>query len=172
MKLTDQIFLFLSNHPGNYRNLRLHMMGDPRIEEEMEKVSTQRRAKYAQEKVLKSTLYRLKENGLLKENGQNWSLTIEGLRKFKSQKLYKNHTTPIKGNKTDKKVIIAFDIPEDKKRSRYWLRVELVGLGFKLLQKSVWLGPAPLPKEFIEHLKTMDLLPHLKFFEVKEKEIV
>ncbi len=69
-------------------------------------------------------------------------------------------------------MIIAFDIPESKRKSRYQLRIELVSLGFKMLQKSVWLGPAPLPKEILEHLKNMDILPHLKFFEVKEKDIV
>lgn len=172
MKLTDQIFLFLSNHPGNYRDLRRHMLGDPSIEEEIERKSEQKRTREAQEKVLKSTLHRLKKNGLIKNNDQDWGLTIEGLKKLKNKIIYNKHTLQPQVKATDKKVIIAYDIPNEKKKSRYWLRVELVGLGFKILQKSVWLGPAPLPKEFIEHLKTMDLLPHLKFFEVKEKELV
>jgi len=75
-------------------------------------------------------------------------------------------------NKNIRQMIIAFDIPEEKRKNRYWLRVELVSLGFKMLQKSVWLGPAPLPKELLDHLKNIDILPYLKFFEVKKSDIV
>jgi len=40
------------------------------------------------------------------------------------------------------------------------------------IQKSVWLGPIPLPKDFIENLSELDILQYLKFFKVKEKDIV
>lgn len=172
MKLTNEIFLFLSNHPGNYKNLRQHVLGDQFLEERLEKMSAEKKEARSREKVLKSTLHRLKKNGLIKDDKQIWHLTADGVRKLKNQIVYNKHSPPPQTIETARKVIIAFDIPENKKKSRYWLRIELTGQGFKLLQKSVWLGPAPLPKEFIDHLKTMDLLPHLKFFEVKETEII
>ena len=71
-----------------------------------------------------------------------------------------------------KNMVIVFDIPEKHKHKRNWLRLELANLGFGLLQKSVWFGPAPLPKTFIRALDELKLLRHLKFFEARETEII
>jgi len=68
-------------------------------------------------------------------------------------------------------LIIIFDIPEKKKRYREWLRTELVGFGFTLIQKSVWLGPA-LPKEFVEYLNEVKLLKHVRFFRATENDLI
>ncbi len=70
-----------------------------------------------------------------------------------------------------RKLIIIFDIPEKKKRYREWLRNELVGFGFNLVQKSVWIGPG-LPKEFIEYLNETGLLKHIRFFQATEKDLI
>lgn len=172
MSLGDEIIFFLSNNPGNYRDLRSRMLGDPFLEEKLNARATERKKIANQERVLRVTLSRLKKRGLV-ENSQEgwWRLTISGLKKFKDFER-RGHSSPNQVTDPKRKMIIAFDIPKDKKESRYWLRAELLGLGFKMMQKSVWLGPAPLPKEALEHLKTLDLLPHLKFFEVKEADLV
>ena len=54
-------------------------------------------------------------------------------------------------------MIVIFDIPEIRKNKRNWLRGDLMALGFMQLQKSVWFGPAPLPKKFIEYLNDTNL---------------
>ena len=69
-------------------------------------------------------------------------------------------------------MIVAFDIPERFKKERHWLRGELRGLGFEMLQKSVWFGSAPLPIGFVETLGTLRLLEFIKFFDAKEADIV
>ncbi|MCX6713969.1 MAG: hypothetical protein NTV48_02590 [Candidatus Vogelbacteria bacterium] len=172
MGLTEEILFFLSNSPGNYGRLRSRMLGNLYIEDQLNEQTRKRKLKSGQERTLRVTLSKLKKNGLIKNDGHLWQLTPAGLIKFKNQYLYKKHSMVVPPVKSDRKIIIAFDIPEDKRKGRNWLRVELISLNFKMLQKSVWLGPAPLPKEFLDHLKIMDVLPYLKFFEVKETDIV
>lgn len=70
-----------------------------------------------------------------------------------------------------KNLIVIFDVPEKKKRYREWLRSELVGFGFELIQKSVWLGSA-LPKEFVEYLSKVGILKHIRFFRAAEKDLI
>lgn len=171
MNLPDEILFFLSQHPGNYRLLRERMLGNLYLEEQLEKSSKEKHDKIKQERALRVALSRLKKKGLIKDDKHLWQLTAEGLRKIASYAMRKKmNQTKTKPSK--RQMIIAFDIPEDKRKSRYWLRIELVSRGFKMLQKSVWLGPAPLPKEMLDQLKNMDIIPHLKFFEVKESDII
>lgn len=68
-------------------------------------------------------------------------------------------------------MIVMFDIPESHKRVRNWLRIELALLGFEILQKSVWLGPTPLPREFIEKLTATDILQFIHFFRVTKEDV-
>ena len=65
-----------------------------------------------------------------------------------------------------------FDIPETKRVDRNWLRTQLRKIDFMMVQQSVWLGPAPLPQALVSALKDLGLLEYLKFFEVKEKDII
>ncbi|HRZ30569.1 MAG TPA: hypothetical protein P5274_02800 [Candidatus Paceibacterota bacterium] len=171
MNLPDEILFFLSQHPGNYRLLRERMLGNVYLEEQLEKSSKERSSKIQRERAIRVALSRLKKKGLVKDNDHLWQLTEEGLKKIVGYRMRKKINPP--PTKTAKRqMIIAFDIPESKRKSRYWLRIELVSLGFKMLQKSVWLGPAPLPKEMLDHLKNADITQYLKFFEVKESDIV
>lgn len=172
MSFSDEILFFLSNNPGNYRRLRARMLGDLYLEEKLEQSARERREVRLKENLLYVALSRLKKNGLIENDNHLWRVTKLGTKKlerFEPNKIHRSYPTI---TKSKRKVIIAFDIPETARQNRNWLRIELTGLGFKILQKSVWLGPAPLPKEFIANLKSMKLLSYLKFFEVKETDIV
>ena len=68
-------------------------------------------------------------------------------------------------------MIVAFDVPERKRSQRDWLRAELKILGFIQLQKSVWFGPAPLPKTFILAVRDIHLLQYIKFYRANEYEV-
>jgi DNA-binding transcriptional regulator PaaX len=72
-------------------------------------------------------------------------------------------------SKVEKNLIVAFDIPEKKRKYRDWLRSELIGFGFEQVQKSVWFGPA-LPKEFILYLDEIKLLDYVRFFKASPKD--
>jgi|SRR3989338_3283622 len=124
---------------------------------------------------LSATLSRMKRSGLLETRDKKFIVTKEGLdrldkdgeriRTFSSQKNITDNREKLKN------LVIIFDIPEKQKLYREWLRSELVGLGFTMIQKSVWLGPA-LPKEFVEYLDEIGLLKHIRFFRTTEKDLI
>ncbi len=124
---------------------------------------------------LHATLSRMKKDGLLRNKNREWSITPEGKKlEEKKENNIKKFFKPeniLDNREKIKRLIIIFDIPEKKKRYREWLRMELVGFGFNLVQKSVWLGPA-LPKEFVEYLSEIGLLKHIRFFRATEKDLI
>jgi len=118
-------------------------------------------------------VYRLKKDGLIcaveKEKGLFLGLTNKGksiLEKFRADK--KNSLPMARYSNQDDKIlkIIIFDIPEQEKRKRKWLRSVLKNLKFKMLQKSVWVGKTKLPGEFIEDLKRINILSYIEIFAV------
>ena len=123
---------------------------------------------------LRVTLSRLKKKGFVESKSGSWAITKRGrdflvkALRMRAHKSYFLHAS----KKKEKNLIIVFDIPEKQKSKRDWLRAELLGLGFVMLQKSVWFGPAPISKEFIEILGDLGVLPYLKFFDAKESDII
>ena len=67
---------------------------------------------------------------------------------------------------------IIFDIPEINRRSRDFLRKELKWMGFKELQKSIWITPLNINKELFILLKLwkMDFGGDIKFLEINRIE--
>jgi len=65
-----------------------------------------------------------------------------------------------------KNMIVMYDIPSDKKKERDWFRRQLKKFNYIMIQKSVWVGPSPLPKEFIDYVKKIGLKDNLKTFKL------
>lgn len=61
-------------------------------------------------------------------------------------------------------VIVSYDIPEKERWKRDWMRRNLLNFGFKLVQKSLWHGNYKLPEEFIDDLKTLELIGKVQIF--------
>lgn len=61
--------------------------------------------------------------------------------------------------------IVIFDIPEEKRTFRNFIRGLLKQMDFTMLQKSVFITPYILPEEFFEILRVMKLLEHFLFIE-------
>ena len=115
-----------------------------------------------------SYLYHLQKDGLIERRRGKWSVTNIGrgkyktlLKRFPVRKYPKEADTGLK--------IIIFDIPEKEKRKREWLRDRLVELGFKMLQKSVWVGKIKLPQEFVEDLRDLNLIRHVEVLAVTKR---
>ncbi|MDP3052541.1 MAG: hypothetical protein Q8N22_01130 [bacterium] len=168
MSLLDDLLIVLTDYSGGYKLLRKRMRG-------WEDVPILKRIDYQKlkEQTLRITLSRLKKRGLVENKNGIWAITKQG-RKFLKNKLISKipHFGHLKIKNKKKELVVIFDIPEIRKKQRNWLRGELTLLGFILLQKSVWLGPAPLPKEFIKYLSDTNLLPYLRFFKATEEDIV
>ncbi|MEK7549297.1 MAG: CRISPR-associated endonuclease Cas2 [Patescibacteria group bacterium] len=121
-------------------------------------------------------IYRLKKDGLVEKiaGGNNKTflgITPEGKRKLKNLKIRKENALPnyfYSASPGEKFVIIIFDIPENERKKRNWLREVLKNLGFKFIQKSVWLGKIKIPKEFVEDLRKLNLIEFVEIFEVSK----
>jgi|SRR3989344_1985559 len=65
-----------------------------------------------------------------------------------------------------KDLILMYDIPHTRKKERDWFRRQLKNFDFVMIQKSVWVGPSPLPVEFISYLKRIGLQKEFKTFKL------
>ena len=65
-----------------------------------------------------------------------------------------------------KNLIVIYDIPEEKKKERDWFRRHLKKFNYIMIQRSVWVGPSPLPKDFLDYVKSINLLDQLKTFKL------
>jgi len=87
----------------------------------------------------------------------------------KRKKIKRSYYITFHSNKKQnapKDFIVIYDIPHEKKRERDWFRRQLKNLGFIMVQISVWVGPSPLPKEFIDYVKFIGLKNQLKTFKL------
>ena len=101
-----------------------------------------------------SLLNYLKREGFIakKKVHQNtfWTITVAGLHKLK---IFKERETNYRPTSDGKSKIIVFDVPEKERWKRAWLREALILLGFKMLQRSVWIGSNKIPEQFLFDLR-------------------
>jgi len=67
--------------------------------------------------------------------------------------------------------MVIFDIPEKKNKLRNLFREYLQMLGYRMLQKSVWVCPYDVYKETEEIVRRYSLDPYVRFFLIEEIEI-
>ncbi|MFA6515197.1 MAG: CRISPR-associated endonuclease Cas2 [Candidatus Paceibacterota bacterium] len=67
-----------------------------------------------------------------------------------------------------KNLLLIYDIPEVMKKERDWFRRQLITFGFIMIQKSVWVGPSPLPKEFLDYLRKIKIGDNFKTFKLEK----
>jgi hypothetical protein len=112
-----------------------------------------------------SLLCKLKRDGLIRDSGRGKkrmiSITKRGIAKLRA------FSHQASGERYEKQeggtmIIVAFDIPERRKKERSWLRGALKHLGYRMVQKSVWAGTVKIPEAFLLDLKKrkLDLLPN------------
>lgn len=109
-----------------------------------------------------NNLYRLKNKGILNFDPERNILINKNVLKL--------HTlfAKIKAKPAgDTRVLVLFDIPEKKRKTRNWLRLQLKIWDFEMLQQSVWLGKGPLPKEFTDRLHLLDIGECVKIFKIQ-----
>ncbi|HDH31743.1 MAG TPA: CRISPR-associated endonuclease Cas2 [Candidatus Wolfebacteria bacterium] len=120
-------------------------------------------------------IYSLKKDNLIEEkiNGDKkfFTITKKGRDKLlllinKNKKMLP--AASYQKEKSDKFIIITFDIPETEKTKREWLRVVIKNLGFKMIQKSVWIGQIKIPKEFLDDLLKLRLVDFIEIFEISK----
>lgn len=125
--------------------------------------------KYYKYQTLANRCSLLKSRGYIKETNGIFYITHKGTEflKQKDRVIFKKFESS-KTDKDPKDLLLLYDISEDKKAQRNWLRKELINFYFVMIQRSVWVGPSPLPKEFIEYLKIVGLKDTIKTFKLEK----
>src|SRR3989344_7090590 len=63
-----------------------------------------------------------------------------------------------------KNLLVMYDIVDVKKKERGWLRLHLRKFGYAMIQRRVWVGPSPLPEDFVVYIKKLGLRANVKKF--------
>jgi len=100
--------------------------------------------------------------GLLILNTKNKRIKKEG----RKRNFYLSSFVSIFEKDAPKNLILMYDIPHTMKKERDWFRRQLKNFNFIMIQKSVWVGPSPLPKEFLDYLKRIGLEKQFKTFKL------
>ncbi|MBI3589312.1 MAG: CRISPR-associated endonuclease Cas2 [Candidatus Liptonbacteria bacterium] len=137
---------------------------------------TQRNLELREKQKFYNLLYQLKTDGLIQEKMNNQkekilTLTTKGRKKLENlnQKLSTSlPTIEYEKKKNDKATIISFDVPEKESRKRNWLRETLKGMGFEMIQKSVWIGKIKIPKDFLIDLRKLKIIDFVEIFEAEK----
>lgn len=117
---------------------------------------------------INNSIHKLNKNGYISKENDHFLLLPKG-RKYVENKKVKMVTflSPFK-RESPKNLLVMFDIPEDKKAEREWFRFQLKQFGYNMIQRSVWVGPSPLPKEFLDYIKSLNLKNCIKTFKLEK----
>jgi CRISPR-associated endonuclease Cas2 len=149
----------LWNKRLHYKGVKVNAFGVPIFWEE--------RKDHSQDS-FSATMSRLKKKGFVEIKSNKWKLTEAGKKYFENKrKLSMKFSSPFPLD-APKNLLLMFDIPESKKAERNWLRRHLEEFQYFMIQKSVWVGPSPLPKKFVEHTKEIGLGKYIKTFKLKK----
>jgi DNA-binding transcriptional regulator PaaX len=78
---------------------------------------------------------------------------------------YQYATMPKKAKSNGFSTLVIFDIPEEKKKARGFLRRFLIQNGFTMLQRSVFIGRWEIEKEFKDILKELKIDSNVSIIE-------
>ncbi|OGI63731.1 hypothetical protein A2914_00970 [Candidatus Nomurabacteria bacterium RIFCSPLOWO2_01_FULL_41_21] len=153
MSMVEEILKELWNTEIKYKGVPVNLFGIPRFN------SFSRRS-------LRSSADRLARNDLIKKELNGFIITANGKkylkRKEDSLKSFSRPTTV----DLSKNLIVMFDIPVVQKAEREWFRFHLKKFSYIMIQKSVWVGPSPLPKDFLKYLDEIRLKDCIKTFKL------
>ena len=153
MSLIYEILKDLSTSTLRYKGGRVNFFGIPKFK------------KYSQNS-LSGTLSYIKKSGLAENCSSGLMLTLKGQEYIKKKMESLKEFNFNFDKDAPKNLIVMFDIPENKKAEREWLRWHLKKFNYSMIQKSVWVGPSPLPKEFLEYTQKIDIKDGLKTFKL------
>ncbi|HLP86330.1 MAG TPA: hypothetical protein VK153_00405 [Candidatus Paceibacterota bacterium] len=143
-----------NKHPIRHNGVRLGFLGLPDF-------------KYYKYQTLANRFSELKNRGYIKEVNEIYFITQKG-EDFLNKKVRNNFKkfTSEKTENDPKDLLILYDIPQDQTSIRNWFRRELRNFHFIMIQRSVWVGPSPLPREFVQYVKDIKIKDNFKTFKL------
>lgn len=152
MSLIIEILEGLWNTKLNYKGVPVNIFGVTRFWED-------------NKNSYRSTLSRLHKIGLVERKNNYWVITKLGKAYCKQNKRLLNFNSPFQKT-SPKNLLLMFDIPESRQTERKWFRKHLIKFSYFMIQKSVWVGPSPLSKEFLDYIKKIKLNSCIKIFKL------
>lgn len=116
---------------------------------------------------LHTTVVRLKQRGLVVKSGNGYKLTALGNRAVSAMKMKAASKLPWDG----KWRMATFDIPENRKGDRNWLRNQLKAHDYRQLQKSVFVGKCPLPEDLYREVYSKKLNSYVRLLTIGEMDV-
>ena len=95
-----------------------------------------------------------------------WTDKTRAKKDHRKKKFYHASFSSPFAKDSPKNLVIMYDVREGKKKERDWLRRQLIKFGYKMIQRSVWVGPSPLPHEFSGYLKAIGLQSQMRVFKL------
>ncbi len=121
-------------------------------------------------------VYRLKRDGFIEgrvnEGSKTLVITKRGKGLLKELRARESKFMPTKMYPREKDCdlkIIVFDVPEKHRRKRDWLRSVLTNMGFSMVQRSVWVGKAGIPKDFLEDVNKLNMVNYIEVLSVDKR---
>jgi CRISPR-associated endonuclease Cas2 len=115
---------------------------------------------------ISNAIYRLSKNGCVRKSGDVIFLLPKAKKYIENKKSRLLTFNSLSRKSFSKNFMVMFDIPESKKAEREWFRSHLKKFGYKMIQRSVWVGSSLLPKDFTEYLKEIKLENCIKIFKL------
>jgi len=153
MSISERILRILSEPKFRYKGVSVNIFGLPVF------------SSYKRQSIYNS-LGNLRREGYIEKQNDFIKMLPRG-RKYVENKKRRMivFDSPFKKD-APKNLLVMFDIPEGQKAEREWFRYHLRRFGFIMIQRSVWVGSSPLPKEFMNYLKFLHLGKCIKTFKL------
>ncbi len=153
MIIAEKILTLLNTQTSRYKGVPLNIFGLPVFKEH-------------HPQSIRNTVSKLHSQNLILYSGSSMKITKNGKNYLKRRSvLLQTFESPF-NDIQPKNLLVLFDIPENRKAEREWLRRHLRRFGYHMIQKSVWVGPSPLPQEFITYIKKIQLKDSIKTFKL------
>jgi DNA-binding transcriptional regulator PaaX len=153
MGLMYKILCELGTRSLSYKGMKVNLFGLPAFRD------------YSKN-TMSGALSHMRKKGFLTDDGDQLMITLRG-REYVKRKYDSLQQFQCKFRKdAPKNLVLMFDVPETKKAEREWLRWHLKKFNYEMIQKSVWVGPSPLPKGFLIYLNTIGLKSQIKTFKL------
>lgn len=153
MSIPEKILTLLETQTSKYKGVPINCFGLPVLKE------------YKKQSI-RNALNKLHSQNYINYNNSLIEITKGGEKYLENKRnKLKSFGSPFK-DKQDKNLLVLFDITEERKTERDWLRRHLIKFGYFMIQRSVWVGPSPLPKEFILYIKKIKLEDSIKTFKL------
>lgn len=158
MSITKEILEVLWNTEIKYKGMRVNIFGIPNFK------------KYSSRSI-RTTIDRLKRKNIIEKELSGIILSKYG-KEYARKKMDSLKQFSKSGNiSKDRNLLVMFDVPTERKPEREWLRWHLKKFDYIMVQKSVWVGPSPLPKEFKDYIKEIKLNKCIKTFKLAKSYI-